>query len=185
MISVVRSGEIVRSPERWSASSSARCLKREALSAQPRQRPRLRILHPAGDNAGLAIPPLADLHRPGLVASGRKPTRRVTLPGHVVQRPFHVGGQVLQQPLILPVYQRLHDGGKLTQTSRGHPHPSAECAATLNADINGAINILRKYLQGLDESTGVPVRVGKLPTTWPEPSADRYDVGRTQSDSLC
>ena len=69
--------------------------------------------------------------------------------------------------------------GYLNANSRVHRglYICAECAATLNADINGAINILHKYLQGLDESTGVPVRVGDLPTTWPEPSVNRYDWG--------
>ena len=42
----------------------------------------------------------------------------------------------------------------------------SECGATINADVNGAVNILHKYLQGLEESTGVPVRVGGLPTIW-------------------
>lgn len=55
----------------------------------------------------------------------------------------------------------------------------SECDATINADINGAVNILHKYLQGLDgsaePSTGVPVRVGDLPTIWPEPLVNRYD----------
>jgi putative transposase len=42
-----------------------------------------------------------------------------------------------------------------------------ECGAIINADVNGAVNILHKYLQGLDDSgessTGVPVRVGTCP----------------------
>ena len=69
--------------------------------------------------------------------------------------------------------------GYLNANSRVHRglYIRAECAASLNAYINGAINILRKYLQRLDESTGVPVRVGKLPTTWPESSVNRYDWG--------
>lgn len=40
---------------------------------------------------------------------------------------------------------------------------------------------LYKYLQGLDSSdelgTGVSVRVGELPTIWPEPLVNRYDWG--------
>jgi putative transposase len=65
-----------------------------------------------------------------------------------------------------------------------------ECGASINADVNGAVNILHKYLQGLDgsdaSSTGVPVRVGPcpelqvqgdLPTIWPEPLVNRYDWG--------
>ena len=66
----------------------------------------------------------------------------------------------------------------------------SECGATINADVNGAVNILHKYLQGLDDSaessTGVSVRVGDvsteldevLPTIWPEPSVNRYDWGK-------
>ncbi len=54
----------------------------------------------------------------------------------------------------------------------------SECGAVINADVNGAINLLRKYLQGLDLSTGVSVRVGELPTIWPEPSVNRYDWGK-------
>jgi IS605 OrfB family transposase len=51
------------------------------------------------------------------------------------------------------------------------------CNATINADVNGAVNILRKYLHGLDNqwSTGVPVREGDLPSIWPEPLVNRYD----------
>jgi hypothetical protein len=53
------------------------------------------------------------------------------------------------------------------------------------------VNMLHKYLQGLDDSdkssTGVPVRVGTcpvrqvqgdhLPAIWPEPLVNRYDWG--------
>jgi len=55
----------------------------------------------------------------------------------------------------------------------------SECGTTINADVNGAVNILHKYLQGLGSrrSTGVPVRVGDLPTIWPEPLVNRYDWG--------
>jgi putative transposase len=51
------------------------------------------------------------------------------------------------------------------------------CNATINADVNGAINILRKYLHGLDDQsgTGVPVREGDPPSIWPEPLVNRYD----------
>jgi putative transposase len=57
-----------------------------------------------------------------------------------------------------------------------------ECGAIINADVNGAVNMLYKYLQGLDDSdessTGVPVRVGDhLPAIWPEPLVNRYDWG--------
>jgi putative transposase len=72
--------------------------------------------------------------------------------------------------------------GGLAANSRVHRglYVCAECGATVNADINGAINILHKYLHGLDKSTGVPVRVGSslLPTIWPEPSVNRYDWGK-------
>lgn len=72
--------------------------------------------------------------------------------------------------------------GRLAANSRVHRglYVCAECGATVNADINGAINILRKYLHGLDKSTGVSVRVGSslLPTIWPEPSVNRYDWGK-------
>lgn len=58
-----------------------------------------------------------------------------------------------------------------------------QCGVTINADVNGAVNILHKYLQGLKRSTGVSVRVGPdvaklirhLPTIWPEPLVNRYD----------
>jgi transposase len=57
----------------------------------------------------------------------------------------------------------------------------SECGATVNADVNGAVNIMHKYLQGLDDAdesgTGVPVRVGDLPTIWPEPLVNRYGWG--------
>jgi len=53
-----------------------------------------------------------------------------------------------------------------------------ECGTTINADINGAVNLLHRYLHRLDKSTGVPVRVGNLPTIWPEPSVNRYDWGK-------
>lgn len=61
----------------------------------------------------------------------------------------------------------------------------SECGTTINADVNGAVNLLHKYLHGLKKSTGVPVRVGPdvaklirhLPTIWPEPLVNRYDWG--------
>ena len=55
-----------------------------------------------------------------------------------------------------------------------------ECGAVVNADVNGAVNILHKYLRSLDplDEAGVPVRVGDLPTIWPEPSVNRYDWGK-------
>lgn len=70
--------------------------------------------------------------------------------------------------------------GDLNANSRVHRgfYLCAACGAGGNADVNGAINILRKYLHGLAESTGVPVRVGDLPTIWPEPSVNRYDWGK-------
>ena len=73
--------------------------------------------------------------------------------------------------------------GCLNARSRVHRglYICLECGATINADVNGAVNILYKYLQGLDDSdessTGVPVRVGELPTIWPEPLVNRYDWG--------
>lgn len=78
--------------------------------------------------------------------------------------------------------------GRLSPNARVHRglYVCSECGATLNADVNGAINILHKYLQGLEKSTGVPVRVGdtfaslstSLPTIWPEPLVNRYDWGK-------
>jgi putative transposase len=71
--------------------------------------------------------------------------------------------------------------GCLNPNSRVHRglYICSECSTTTNADVNGAVNILYKYLQGLDDSdessTGVPVRVGNLPTIWPEPLVNRYD----------
>ena len=82
--------------------------------------------------------------------------------------------------------------GCLNANSRVHRglYICLECGASINADVNGAVNILHKYLQGLDDSdessTGVPVRVGPcpvptaqgdVPTIWPEPSVNRYDWG--------
>jgi putative transposase len=73
--------------------------------------------------------------------------------------------------------------GCLNANSRVHRglYICLECGATINADVNGAVNILYKYLQGLDFSdelgTGVSVRVGELPTIWPEPLVNRYDWG--------
>jgi len=59
------------------------------------------------------------------------------------------------------------------------PYVCSGCGAVVNADVNGAVNILHKYLRSLDPSdeAGVPVRVGDLPTIWPEPSVNRYDWG--------
>jgi putative transposase len=87
--------------------------------------------------------------------------------------------------------------GCLNANNRVHRglYVCSECGASINADINGAVNILYKYLQGLDgsneSSTGVPVRVGTdardhnvallirhLPTVWPEPLVNRYDWGK-------
>jgi putative transposase len=71
--------------------------------------------------------------------------------------------------------------GCLNPNSRVHRglYICSECSATINADVNGVVNILYKYLQGLDDSdessTGVSVRVGDLPTIWPEPLVNRYD----------
>jgi putative transposase len=85
--------------------------------------------------------------------------------------------------------------GCLNPNARVHRglYVCSECGATINADVNGAVNILHKYLQGLEKtrpersrrSTGVPVRVGSdaarlirhLPTIWPEPLVNRYDWG--------
>jgi putative transposase len=86
--------------------------------------------------------------------------------------------------------------GCLNANNRVHRglYTCSECGVTINADVNGAVNILYKYLQGLDgskeSSTGVPVRVGgdavshdvavlirHLPTAWPEPLVNRYDWG--------
>ncbi len=59
--------------------------------------------------------------------------------------------------------------GCLNANNRVHRglYVCSECGATINADVNGAVNILHKYLQGLDDpdesSTGVPVRVGPRP----------------------
>jgi len=66
--------------------------------------------------------------------------------------------------------------GCLNAHSRVHRglYACSECGATINADINGAVNLLRKYLQGRVNRTGVSVRVGELPTIWPEPSVNRY-----------
>ncbi|MBU1749877.1 MAG: transposase [Chloroflexi bacterium] len=79
--------------------------------------------------------------------------------------------------------------GYLNANSRVHRglYICSECGATINADVNGAVNILHKYLQGLEKastvnsakpSTGVSVRVGDLPTVWPEPLVNRYDWGK-------
>ncbi len=84
--------------------------------------------------------------------------------------------------------------GCLNPNARVHRglYVCSECGATLNADVNGAVNILHKYLQGLEKSTGVPVRVGTPSppfgglsphrrdggsTIWPEPLVNRYDWG--------
>lgn len=70
--------------------------------------------------------------------------------------------------------------GCLNPNARVHRglYVCSECDATINADVNGGVNILHKYLQGLEKSTGVPVRVGDLPTIWPEPLVNRYDWGK-------
>ena len=73
--------------------------------------------------------------------------------------------------------------GCVNANSRVHRglYVCSECGTTINADVNGAVNILHKYLQGLEDSaqssTGVPVRVSDLLTIWPEPSVNRYDWG--------